>query len=108
VRRLQALRLRLRQRHPDRHHRHDLPGRADLRPGAGGAAMNSATTTAAAPTEAARPARAADPMRPLAREWSRFTPRQRLARWMVWLGVVAAVAWAVRSIDIIPEFLADA
>src|SRR5690606_22990163 len=48
------------------------------------------------------------PMRPLDREWSRFTPRQRLARWLVWLGVVAAVAWAVRSIDIIPEFLADA
>ncbi|MBX6375849.1 MAG: phosphonate ABC transporter, permease protein PhnE [Acetobacteraceae bacterium] len=47
-------------------------------------------------------------MRPLDREWSRFTPRQRLARWLVWLGVVAAVAWAVRSIDIIPEFLADA
>ncbi|GGG27605.1 phosphonate ABC transporter, permease protein PhnE [Caldovatus sediminis] len=71
--------------------------------------MTGATTTAATPTEAARPARAAaDPMRPLAREWSRFTPRQRLARWLVWLGVVAAVAWAVRSIDIIPEFLADA
>ncbi len=51
---------------------------------------------------------AAGPTAPLLREWHRFTPRQRLARWAVWLGVVAALVWAVRSIDIIPEFLADA
>ena len=48
------------------------------------------------------------PLVPLRREWHRFTPRQRLARWAVWLAVVAAIAWALRSIDIIPEFLADA
>ncbi len=44
----------------------------------------------------------------LAREWRRFTPAQRLGRWGVWLAMVAACAWAARSIDIIPEFLADA
>ncbi len=44
----------------------------------------------------------------LAREWERFTPTQRIARWLVWLGVVAACMWAARSIEIIPEFLADA
>jgi phosphonate transport system permease protein len=64
---------------------------------------------AASVTHAARAAAAAgDPARPLRREWHRFTPRQRLARWSVWFGVVAAIVWAVRSIDIIPEFLADA
>ncbi len=44
----------------------------------------------------------------LAREWQRFTPGQRIGRWLVWLGMVAACVWAIRSIDIIPEFLADA
>jgi phosphonate transport system permease protein len=44
----------------------------------------------------------------LAREWHRFTPAQRIGRWLVWLATVAAVLWAVRSIEIIPEFLADA
>lgn len=48
------------------------------------------------------------PLAPLHREWRRFTPRQRVARWAVWLAVVAAVVWAVRGVDIIPEFLADA
>ncbi|WP_426955518.1 phosphonate ABC transporter, permease protein PhnE [Muricoccus radiodurans] len=50
----------------------------------------------------------ADPVAPLRREWTRHTPRERIARWAVWLACVAAVVWAVRSIDIIPEFLADA
>ncbi|WP_211207957.1 phosphonate ABC transporter, permease protein PhnE [Teichococcus cervicalis] len=49
-----------------------------------------------------------DPMAPLRREWHRFTPAQRLSRWLVWLVCVAAVVWALRSIDIIPEFLVDA
>ena len=49
-----------------------------------------------------------DPMAPLRREWQRHTPAQRISRWLVWLCCVAAVVWAVRSIDIIPEFLADA
>jgi phosphonate transport system permease protein len=44
----------------------------------------------------------------LAREWHRFTPAQRIARWLVWLCTVAALVWAVRTIDVIPEFFADA
>jgi phosphonate transport system permease protein len=49
-----------------------------------------------------------DPTAPLKREWTRFTPRQRLARFAIWLGIVAALVWSVRTIEIIPEFLADA
>ena len=44
----------------------------------------------------------------LAREWHRHTPAERIGRWLVWLGAVAALVWAVRSIEIIPEFLEDA
>lgn len=44
----------------------------------------------------------------LAREWHRHTPGQRLGRFALWLAVVAAVVWAVRTVEIIPEFLADA
>ncbi|MCU0984189.1 MAG: phosphonate ABC transporter, permease protein PhnE [Acetobacteraceae bacterium] len=51
---------------------------------------------------------AAGPTTPLMREWTRFSPRQRLARYAVWLAMVAAVVWSVRTIEIIPEFLADA
>jgi phosphonate transport system permease protein len=51
---------------------------------------------------------AAGPTAPLMREWTRFSPRQRLARYAVWLAMVAAVVWSVRTIEIIPEFLADA
>jgi phosphonate transport system permease protein len=63
---------------------------------------------AVTPRPGADPAAPAGPMRPLAREWRRFTPRPRLARWVVSFAIVAAISWAVRSIDIIPEFLADA
>lgn len=49
-----------------------------------------------------------DPAAPLMREWTRFSPRQRLARFAIWLGIVAALVWSVRTIEIIPEFLADA
>lgn len=48
------------------------------------------------------------PTAPLMREWQRRTPREAIGRWLVWLATVAAVVWAVRSIDIIPEFLIDA
>lgn len=48
------------------------------------------------------------PAAPLLREWHRFSPRQRLARYAVWLAMVAAIVWSVRTIEIIPEFLADA
>lgn len=44
----------------------------------------------------------------LAREWTRHTPRERVVRFAVWLAAVAALVWSVRTIEIIPEFLADA
>ena len=40
--------------------------------------------------------------------WIRFTPAQRLARFAVFFVMAAAVAWALKSIEIIPEFLYDA
>lgn len=42
------------------------------------------------------------------RQWQRFTPRQRLARFAFYLLVVAAVGQAMSSVEVIPEFLADA
>jgi phosphonate transport system permease protein len=53
-------------------------------------------------------ATATGPLAPLHREWRRHTPAERIGRWAVWLAVVAATLWALRGIDIIPEFLADA
>jgi phosphonate transport system permease protein len=46
----------------------------------------------------------ADPMR----QWQRFSLPQRLARYAVYILAVSAVVWSARSIEIIPEFLADA
>jgi phosphonate transport system permease protein len=45
---------------------------------------------------------------PAGREWHRFTPRQRLSRFAVYLTVVLAVVASARTIEIIPEFLYDA
>jgi len=46
---------------------------------------------------------------PLAqRIWRRFTPAQRMARLVVYLLVGAAIAAAIRTVEIIPEFLSDA
>ena len=42
------------------------------------------------------------------REWRRFTPAERLARFSVYLGIVAAIVASLQSIEIIPEFLYDA
>jgi phosphonate transport system permease protein len=42
------------------------------------------------------------------REWMRFSPRQRLARFAVYLFVVAALVASLRTVDVIPEFLGDA
>jgi phosphonate transport system permease protein len=42
------------------------------------------------------------------REWHRFTPAERLARYAVYFGVVAAVVVSAQSVEIIPEFMADA
>ena len=47
-------------------------------------------------------------MTALLREWHRFTPLERFGRWLVYLGIVAALVWAMRSIEVIPEFLIDA
>jgi phosphonate transport system permease protein len=47
-------------------------------------------------------------MTPRAREWQRFTPRKRFLRFAVYLVSVAAVVYSVRTVEIIPEFLADA
>ena len=40
--------------------------------------------------------------------WQRFTPAQRLARWLVYVGCLLAVVVSIKSVDIIPEFLYDA
>ena len=43
-----------------------------------------------------------------ARTWRRFTPRQRLARFSIYLMLVAGIVWSLRTIEVIPEFLYDA
>ena len=43
-----------------------------------------------------------------AARWQRFTPAQRWMRYGVWLAIVAAVVQSLRSVQVIPEFLADA
>ena len=40
--------------------------------------------------------------------WHRFTRGQRLARFVVYLAIVAAIVVSAQSVEIIPEFLADA
>lgn len=42
------------------------------------------------------------------REWNRFTPAERMARFVVFLVAAMALAWSFRTVEIIPEFLADA
>ena len=42
------------------------------------------------------------------RIWRRFTPAQRLTRFAVYLVIVAAIVLSVRTVEVIPEFLADA
>ncbi len=44
----------------------------------------------------------------MTRSWHRHSPSERLGRLFLTLGIVAALAWAVRTVEIIPEFLADA
>lgn len=41
-------------------------------------------------------------------EWARFTPRQRLQRFAILLGTVAALAWALASVEIIWPWVFDA
>jgi phosphonate transport system permease protein len=45
---------------------------------------------------------------PSDRVWRRFSGAQRLARFVVYLAIVAAIVASVRTIEVIPEFLADA
>ena len=40
--------------------------------------------------------------------WRRFTPAQRLTRFAVYLAIVVAIVVSIRTVEIIPEFLADA
>jgi phosphonate transport system permease protein len=49
----------------------------------------------------------AAPPRP-ERAWHRFTRGQRLTRFAVYLAIVAAIVLAIRTVEVIPEFLADA
>ena len=42
------------------------------------------------------------------RTWRRFTPRQRLARFAIYLALVAAIVASARTVEVIPEFLYDA
>jgi phosphonate transport system permease protein len=42
------------------------------------------------------------------RTWTRFTRAERLGRFLTTVLVVAAVVWAFRTVEVIPEFLADA
>jgi phosphonate ABC transporter permease subunit PhnE len=43
-----------------------------------------------------------------ARHWHRFTPAERAMRSVFYLMVLIAIVWALRSIEVIPEFLYDA
>ena len=43
----------------------------------------------------------------IAREWRRFTPRERMGRSAVYIATVLAVVLSIQSIQIIPEFLRD-
>ena len=42
------------------------------------------------------------------RIWRRFTAAQRLSRFVVYLVIVAAIVLSIQTIEVIPEFLADA
>jgi len=43
-----------------------------------------------------------------AREWQRFSPGERVARFAVYLAIVAATVASLRTVEVIPEFIADA
>jgi phosphonate transport system permease protein len=42
------------------------------------------------------------------REWRRFTPAERFARFAVYFAVVAAVIASARTVEVVPEFVRDA
>jgi len=58
---------------------------------------------------AADPARAVGPVgTSTERIWRRFSSAQRLARFTVYLVIVAAIVVSIQTVEVIPEFLADA
>lgn len=42
------------------------------------------------------------------REWQRYSIGERIARWLVYLIIVAAVVLSIRTVEVIPEFIMDA
>lgn len=48
------------------------------------------------------------PASAIEREWRRYTPRQRIERFALYFGIVAACVVSLRTVQIIPEFLYDA
>jgi phosphonate transport system permease protein len=67
--------------------------------------MADAPSASSSPSSS-RPAPGAVPV--AERIWRRFSRGQRLARFSVYLVIVAAIVTAIQSVEIIPEFLADA
>jgi phosphonate transport system permease protein len=47
-------------------------------------------------------------VRPAPSTWRRFTAAQRLARFAIYLVIVLAIVASARTVEVIPEFLADA
>ena len=54
------------------------------------------------------PAIPAGPAGTQLRRWQRFTPAERALRHAFYIAVLIAIAWSLRTIEIIPEFLYDA
>lgn len=42
------------------------------------------------------------------REWQRFTPSERIARFVIYFCLVATIVWSWQTVEVIPEFLYDA
>ncbi|EDM66882.1 phosphonate ABC transporter, permease protein [Moritella sp. PE36] len=42
------------------------------------------------------------------KEWQRFTPSERIARFTIYLCLVSAIMWSWQTVEVIPEFLYDA
>lgn len=74
--------------------------------GASGLGPERPTKTASAPAD--RALQTGTVSERLDREWRRFTPAQRLARYGLHLATVAAVIASLRYVNVIPEFLYDA
>ena len=45
---------------------------------------------------------------PVEREWQRHGAGERLARFVVYLVIVAAVVLSIRTVEVIPDFILDA